>query len=202
MLVQVEHHAKRPPPFCWFLGSIRCCEPPPVPPYVVCIPSNGKSILQPHTSLSLEGFGFFLTQKDKKTFLLMFSLGNYLSSHIVKNSEITTALSPCPWCEDKEFLRLKAVKRSEQKLSQTLLGFFFWLDRAYIKEALKLELEFICISPWWGNEWARGERRRGRRTSVTGRGQKAEDKYEFRDGKGEQRRKRKTVFLPLHTHPC
>lgn len=38
----------------------------------------------------------------------------------------------------------------------------------------------------------RGERTRGRRTSVTGRGQKAEDEHEFRDGKGEQKRKRKT----------
>lgn len=48
----------------------------------------------------------------------------------------------------------------------------------------------------------RGERRRGRRTSVTGRGQKAEDEYAFRDAKEEQNGKRKTVFLPLYTRTC
>lgn len=37
-----------------------------------------------------------------------------------------------------------------------------------------------------------GERRRWRRTSVTGRGQKEEDEYEFRDGRGEQKSRRKT----------
>jgi len=38
----------------------------------------------------------------------------------------------------------------------------------------------------------RGERRRERRTSVTGRGQKAEDECEFRGEKAEQKRNRKT----------
>lgn len=37
----------------------------------------------------------------------------------------------------------------------------------------------------------RGERRRGRKTSVTGRGQKAEEEYEFRDEKGQQKGKGK-----------
>lgn len=71
--------------FVYSWALLDAVRPQLVPTHMMGILSNGKSILQPHSSLPLEGFGFLLTQKDKKTFLLVFSLGNYLSSHIVKN---------------------------------------------------------------------------------------------------------------------
>lgn len=46
----------------------------------------------------------------------------------------------------------------------------------------------------------RGEKKRWRRTSETGRGQKEEDEYEFRDGKGEQKNRRKIEWF-CHSTP-
>lgn len=65
------------------------------------------------------------------------------------------------------------MKRSEHKLTRILLGVFFWLDRAYIKEALKLELEIIYISPREGSEWMRGKRRKKEKDFSDGKGRES-----------------------------
>lgn len=98
---------------------------------------------------------------------------------------------PVMWRQ--RILKVKSREKVRAETTSDTFRVFFWLDRAYMKEGLKLELEFVCKSLWQGNEWMSGERRE-RKTSVTGRGQKAEE-YEFRDGKGQQKGKTECFWL-------